>query len=82
MATLLTWLPAVAAIAALGSGGFWVAAAIIATPMPTAWASGPPWSVVNKIEKQARRNAIAAWLAAISAFAQAGTLLLPRLIGA
>jgi hypothetical protein len=61
---------------AVTSGIAWVRAALIGTPVPRAWLSGPPREVAAQIERQSWWNGVAAWLAAGAAFAQAVSTLL------
>jgi len=68
-----------AIIFAAVSGGCWMEAAAISTPLPMAWLSGPPKEVVDRIERQSRWNGIAAYFAAAAAFAQAMASLTSKL---
>jgi hypothetical protein len=61
----------VGALAAAISAFCWIKAALIRTPLPMAYLSGPPKEVSERIENQSWWNAMAAWSAAIAAICQA-----------
>lgn len=62
----------IAQLIALGfSAGSWLIAALISTPFPMAYLSGPPESVMRKIVWQSRFNAGGALFAAIAVVLQA-----------
>ena len=73
---VLTWLsPVFGAM----SGISWVRAALVETPTNMSYWDGPPPEVVNRIRLQSKWNGIAAVLAAVAAFAQAGALFLAKI---
>jgi hypothetical protein len=62
------------AIAAVISAGCWTRAALIVTPLPMAYLSGPATGVRDRLREQSRWNAIAAWAAAVLVICQAITI--------
>ena len=50
---------------------FWIASALVPTPLPMAYPSGPPKWVENRIKAQSWCNGVAAAFAAIAAVCQA-----------
>jgi hypothetical protein len=59
---------------AAGASAFcWIRAALIRTPLPMAYLSGPPKEVSDRISNQSWWNAMAAWGAAVAAICQALT---------
>jgi hypothetical protein len=62
------------AFAAVISAGCWTRAALIVTPLPMAYLSGPATGVRDRLQEQSRWNAIAAWAAAVLVICQAITI--------
>jgi hypothetical protein len=65
-------------VAAFASAAFWFWSAAIKPAYPMAYLSGPPKNVVDRMNKQAWLNAIAAALTGLSAALQGATLLLSK----
>ncbi len=61
------------------SGGCWIKAAAIKTPLPLAYLSGPPKKVVDQIESQSFWNGIAAWFAAGAVLGQAASSIVHKI---
>lgn len=73
----MSWLSIVATVGAISaalSAGCWIRSASLSTPLPMAYASGPPPEVVDQIEAQSRWNFWAALTAAAAAVCQACVL--------
>jgi hypothetical protein len=71
MKTTLSILKMIGALAAAVSAFCWIKAALIRTPLPMAYLSGPPKEVSDRIANRSWWNAMAAWSAALAAICQA-----------
>jgi hypothetical protein len=67
----MTTIKIVGAVAAGLSAVCWIVAASLGTPVLATYWDGPPPDVANRLTRQWRWNAAAAWFAAVTALIQA-----------